>query len=308
MSQDIKTTYFLCQRGANLLTTQAQDLLAIFLQSLQMPDGGFIGRNSKTSDVYYTYFAVATLLSLGRKFNLPQVKHFLEQAVEIFQVHIDISSINQNIPDAPINFPRDIVHGVALGRCCLLLGMEEQANKILCHLLQYQNNDGGYSYEQKTSTLYETFLMAQFCEEAEKKMQPSDPSAFLAQFQVNEGFANHQTLPIAVTTTTSAFLVLARKWQIPYPDKTFTWLMQQQHPLGGWRANPFIPNADPLSTVSALYAIYHWGIPLFPDWVLLCEEFLMSHWQTSGGFAETPQEVADSEYCFYTLLSLGCLT
>lgn len=270
--------YTLSQRGAQQLTNKAQNTLACFLQSLYRPDGGFAGRDRQKSDGYYTYFAIATLASLQCNYDAQRVAQFLENTIQTTSL--------------------DIVHQIAIGRCYHLLGMNQQSSVIFQQLQPFFY-----------STLYETFLMALYSQDMNIifPAPSSSPTAFLEQFRSGDGFANSPDMPLATTTTTAAALVLAHHWNMPRPEACLYWLMQQYHPLGGFRISPLVTYADPLSTTAALYALYCWQVSLPLAWRETCQDFLMEHWQTNGGFAETPDEAADSEYCFYTLLSLGCL-
>lgn len=106
------------------------------------------------------------------------------------------------------------------------------------------------------------------------------------------------------TTPNLAAAVIVNQQQDPEAEVL---LMERFCTSGGFRVSTTIPQADLLSTATALFALRWMQVDLEPVREASLD-FVDSLWQDSGGFSGYAQDdFEDVEYTFYALLSIGCL-
>jgi len=282
--------YEIASQCRAFLTQEACNQIYSFLLSQKCEDGGFRGRGQK-SDLYYTAFATASFMALGKTLEDNSVLGYLEKFTEE---------------------KLDFIHLCSLLRCYDLLGFfsypkisEEKRQKIFSFIEKYRSQDGGYHHESPGSiyaSLYGCFLAYQAYHFSRKALpQISSLASSIERLKLQDGSYTN-------TTTTSAALVLSKAMgKAPCPE-TISSLLMHRHPSGGFLAAKGSNIPDLLSTCVALYALRVSEYP-FQKIRSSSLEFIESHWEETGGFLGTLLDpVADCEYTFYALLGLGSLS
>jgi len=122
------------------------------------------------------------------------------------------------------------------------------------------------------------------------------------------GYANHPDLPVGLTPSTAAAVLVMRHLGAAPDRDAGMWLLDRCHARGGFFAAPAAPVPDLLSTATALHALSSLHVPI-GGLAEPCLDFLDSLWTNRGGFYGTWADAApDCEYTYYALLALGHLT
>lgn len=277
------------KRSANLLGDSAS-LVVSFVSNQLTPAGGFRGR-SDTPDLYYTLFAIESLIALDAPLPAETIAPW-------------ITSIGDQAD-------LDLVHLACLARCRAALGETGDAQAILARIETYRSDNGGYAEIPKRAagTAYGCFLALGAYQDLDAAM--SDPDLLadsLASLQSSEGgFGNSANIPGASVPATAAAITTLRHLGRPVNEAATEWLAGQIGPDGGMGAWSGAPAADLLSTAVGLHAIRLCGATL-DDVRQRCLDFIDSLWSSRGAFrGHAGDETLDCEYAFYGLLALGNL-
>jgi len=274
------------------------ELVVKFLQQRQQQDGGFANR-AGSGDLYYTVFGLESLRAINAPFD-----H--ERAAEYLRSFGSGESL-------------DIVHLCCLARCWSSLSavasckMEVAvAERLREQLLNHRSKDGGFSVEtiDETGSIYAAFLALGGCQDLEIPLPDADRLlTSIAALQTEDGgFANDAHLPIGTTPVTAAAVTLMHELGRPVEQNVCRWLLDRQHPTGGFFAHPAAPQPDLLSTATALHALSLGGKTLDDDARERCLDFVDELWSSQGCFRGTVDDDAlDVEYGWYGLLALGHL-
>ncbi|MEI7731404.1 MAG: prenyltransferase/squalene oxidase repeat-containing protein [Verrucomicrobiota bacterium] len=287
------------QIAARFLEPEATSLLARYLASQWLPEGGCRGR-SRAGDLYYTVFQLECWQGLGLPFPEKAVGEYLERF--------------------GTGQPLDFIHCACLSRCRALLP-STRANlavnrEILGRLEQFRCADGGYNQRLTpgdaanfNGAIYEGFLARLAYETMGVDLPRSqDFLCWTSQLKpVDGGYAGKAGLQSGTTTVTAAAIALRLRQGLPVPESAGQWLLARWVPEGGFLAAPGTPLPDLLSTATALQALALLGIPL-GEHRQACLEFVESLWTGDGGFSgHAADPETDCEYTYYGLLALGLL-
>ena len=281
------------KRSANLLGESAS-LVVSFVRGQLTAGGGFRGR-SDSPDLYYSLFALDTLIALDGA-----------PATETIGPWIASFGDGDGL---------DLVHLACLARCRAALG--ESLNDpdtnaaILARVKTYRSDDGGYSESpsQASGTVYGGFLALGAHQDTGVSM--GDPEALAGSIESLQrpegGFGNSTGIPGASVPATAAAITVLRHLGRPANEEARAWLAGQIRPDGGMGAWSGAPMSDLLSTAVGLHALRHCGMT-FDDVREQCLNFIDSLWSSRGGFrGYQGDETLDCEYAFYGLLALGSL-
>ncbi len=278
----------------NLLAEAAPVLTAFLLDELA-EDGGARDREGK-SDLYYTAFLLDALVALR-----------VEPPVERVRPYLSGFGDGDEL---------DLVHRACLVRCWTALGVGWPtagfAAAQLETLERHRAADGGFARQPGAAdgTLYDAFLALGMLQDL--GAEPGEPGALIdsfARLRTDDGaYANAPNLPWGTTPSTAAAAALIRDLGAPVPDEVVPWLLEQQHPKGGFKAMPEAPLPDLLSTATALHALAALGSPLADvgrrEAAL---DFVDSLWSGRAFYGHWADDALDCEYAFYALLALGHL-
>ncbi len=265
-----------------------------YINSRFTTDGGACDR-AGASDLYYTVFAIESLLALRR-----EIKHEL---------------LIPYIRDFGAGDKLDFVHKCCLARCwaCLDLQQTQQdAGHRLCESIErYRAADGGYGPNPKSDrgTIYHTVLALDAYDNlGERFVRPDGIMACVDSLRTSDGaYANEAALPIGSTPATAAAVTIMLQLGEKVPASVGGWLTQQCSDAGGFLAMPMAPVPDLLSTATALHALSCLECDLRP----ICEpclNFLDSLWTGNSFRGHVGSDDSDCEYTYYGLLALGHLS
>lgn len=272
----------------------ASTSVADFVISRQGEDGGFVGRSSQ-SDLYYTLFALESLIALGAEFDEGRVGDYLTQF-----------GVGKSL---------DFVHLACLVRCLSNVQTEVDTNKMLRIIEQiegYRTEDGGYSVTAGavSGSAYACFLALGAYENAKMEMPNADGIVnCIGTLRKPDGsFANEAKAVVGVTPATAAAIVTLGQLGQQIDEETIVWLMGRVSGCNGFEATPSAPIGDLLSTATALFAMECASVPV--DEIREgCLDFLDSVWDAKGGFKGSVfDDALDCEYTYYGLLALGVLS
>ena len=305
-----------------------------FFRSQLRPDGGFADRAGK-SDLYYTVFGLLGLRALQLPLPAAATAAYLANFGDghgLDMLHLsclarcwaclaptDATGPNGGL--APADFaPRD--SRGADSQVATPLPPADLPARVLERLDLCRTPDGGYGQRpgEQAGSAYGCFLALGAMQDL--GAPPSRPAGMiqcLNSLHVGQGaYANDAALPIgSVPATAAAATVLHYLGQAPAPQ-TAEWLRAQQDAGGGFLAIPPAPQADLLSTATALHALalLEMGtdsrrggcLSPFPAGAQ-CVAFVRSLQRPGGGFAgHGEDQTPDCEYTFYGLLALGDLS
>ena len=282
-------------RLAPKLLGESSALVRAFLQDQLQPDGGFPDR-SGSSDLYYTVFALESLVALQVDVPADRVRVFLSRY-----------AAGESL---------DLVHLCCLARCWANLPLPRLGPDAIASLLSriegYRSEDGGYNPRPGSphGTTYHAFLALGAYEDLGVDVPRADElRASLQALRVPAGgFTNERLSGAAATSATAAAVMVLRHLNTPPPDETAAWLLSQCHADGGFLAAPAAPMPDLLSTATALHALVALHEPIEPI-AERCLDFIDTLWTNRGAFYGTwADEDPDCEYTYYGLLALGHLS
>ena len=269
---------------------ESASLAVNFVRRRLTPQGGFRGR-SDTPDLYYTTFAVESLIAL----NAPVPTETLAPWIASFGDGADL----------------DLVHLACLARCRAALNQTGDPAAILARIEAYRTDDGGYAEkpQQPVGSAYGSFLaIGAFQDLGASPDTPEKIAASIENLQIDGGgFGNSAAVPGASAPATAAAITALRHLGRGVNQPALNWLGEQIGPDGGICAWNGAPAPDLLSTAVALHALGQCGVN-FDAVRERCLDYIDSLWSSRGGFrgcADDP--VLDCEYAFYALLALGNL-
>jgi len=276
------------------LDDEAAKSIADFVRARHADDGGIRGRSSE-SDLYYTVFGLDCLLALDGQAPIGKV-----------QAYIDTFGEGERL---------DFVHLSCLVRCRSRLRRMmtdmETGQRILRRLENYRSVDGGYHPQARNtaSATYACFLAFLGYESFEKPLPaPHELMTALRMHRGNDGsFRNEPDGETGGTPSTAAAVLMGHHLGEPCSPAAVDWLLARFQDHGGFKAGPEAPEADLLSTATALMALHQVGVPL-EEIREPCVDFVASLWDEDGGFrGHRLDPMPDCEYTFYGLLALGIL-
>ncbi|MFT5291221.1 MAG: hypothetical protein ACI8QS_003452 [Planctomycetota bacterium] len=287
-------------RLAPKLLAEAAPLITTFLEGELNADGGAADREGK-SDLYYTAFALDALVALRAELPVERVRRFLEGF-----------GLGEEL---------DLVHRASLVRCWASLMSqtgEAVAPALRAGILEQveanRSADGGYAARAgaPTGTLYNSFLAAGVYQDLGATMPlPFEMGAsFEALRTPDGGYANAVGIPLGTTPAASAAAALLVFYELEIPEGIDTWILDQRHPQGGFKAMPEAPIPDLLSTATSLHALAclrKGERGLLGRGHGLTLDFIDSLWTGKAFFGHWDDDCQDAEYVFYGLLALGHL-
>ncbi len=288
-----------------------------FFLSRQLPEGGFSGRDvdlngdplfedGVQADLYYTSFAVRGLAALGAldTATATRVAQWLIPHTGRVNSVIDIVSWLYSALAIQSAGAQDV----------LSTAVADWPQKIAAHLEIFRRTDGGYakSTTGAVGSTYHSFLVA-LCYEliGEPLPQPEQLVAFVQQRQRDDGgFVEMPAMRRSGTNPTAAALGLLKICGALTPDIVnglSSFLQEVTGDEGGFQANTRIPFSDTLSTFTGLVTCLDIGRPELIRGKRM-RRFLNELELNTGGFlAAGWDQVADVEYTFYALGTLGLL-
>jgi geranylgeranyl transferase type-2 subunit beta len=282
-------------RLAPKLLGESADTVAAYLRGEQNPDGGFRDRAGH-SDLYYTVFGLDGLLALRTDLPVDSVYGYLRT----FGDGGDL----------------DFVHLGCLARCWAALPpairSDAPVDSLLARIETNRSKDGGYASSPgcEDGTIYACFVATGAYQDLGRQM-PEHMRMLncLHRLEADDGgYANQRDMPLGLTPSTAAAVMLLRYLDQPISPALGDWLLARCRPEGGFYATPVAPLPDLLSTATALHALSAMHVSL--DAIREpCLDFLDSLWTNRGAFHGTwADDVVDCEYTFYALLALGHLS
>ena len=281
-------------RRAPQLLGQSTSLVRGFVLQKQNADGGFQDRSGR-SDLYYTVFGITALLALDSPFSAEKTRDYLNAFGDGAEL--------------------DFAHLCCLARCRALLGSNtnQSVNESLARRMEsHRSADGGYHpvIGSRNGSAYSAFLALGAHQDLLSRLPAPDRliKSFRHLATPDGAWANELPAMIASTNSTAAALaVLASIRPHLIRRKSGRWLLEQSHPLGGFRASPLAPLPDLLSTATTLHSLSALGVSI-ASVREPCLDFIDSLWSNDGGFhGHWHDDIPDVEYTFYGLLALGCL-
>ena len=276
-------------RGKNRLSAEAISRLTAYIESQLLPDQSFMDKTGR-SDLYYTLFGWMLCWVLKIELDTVRMKVYLD--------HQDEKNT-------------DLIHYACLKRCVVVCKLftkgksaaavqvlRKQQIRAIDQFEQVPNNDVNAPYTQ--------YIWLSLLEDTGNKPQDTKQIiASLASYATGDGgYANDTTATVATTNATVAALAVSGQLKGFSPDPALDYLSKLQHRNGGFSATPSSAIPDVLSTATALFLLYCYGVKPLYD----AENFIEAHWLEPGGFAATlADDKSDIEYCFYGLLALGCV-
>lgn len=308
-------------RGARELG-DAMPLKSFVLNHL-CADGGFCGRG-KDSDLYYTLFALQALRALGQSVSHDTTQYLLRHSTDGAMVQMDL------------------IHVCCLVGCWSCFGMDSLRDSARASLrervLSFRCDDGGFAVHagKEHGTAYGCFLALSALEDlGEAGVLPGGQTAgdltrsVLRLHREGGGFANEDSLPMAMVPSTAACVVVLAHTADLSPRETSAgdiagrrrrlmeegvrWLLSQQREED--QGFPAVQGAgsDMLSTATALHAIAAASRVLGQRGGLVEEMHRVGardYVLHQAGPANQPGQtlLVDCEYLFYGLLALGHLS
>ncbi len=285
-------------RLAPKLLGESTGLVEAFIRNRQNDDGGFADRDGD-SDLYYTVFAIDSLIALN--------------------ADIDFAPIEEHLRGFGDGEGLDFVHLGCLARAWSALPdpnrlPQESRRRISERIREYQCPDGGFNPDRgaQTGTAYGAFLALHANQDL--RLDCPDPDALIASLKTLEtpdgAWTNDSNARTAAgsTNAAAAAIVALNQLEAPIRPEAADWLLNQRHAQGGFRAMPAAPIPDLLSTATSLHALATMGAPIDPI-KESCLDYIDTLWTNDGSFyGNWLEEDLDCEYTFYGLLALGHLS
>lgn len=289
-----------------------------FVRSQQMPDGGFRGREGD-SDLYYTGFAVRSLMVLGgmTPAECEQVTAYLRSCRQDRLSVIDLVSWLYSGLAVQLSGGDDPFYDAALDGAAAThpsgVAAPDWLDRIAETLESVRTADGGYAKttEGAAGSTYHSFLVALIYELIGRPVpQPNRLIQFLYDRQRDDGgFVEIAPMKRSGTNPTAAavaVLTMLGAMDEEIKSDVHDFLKQVRSDEGGFQANTRIPFADGLSTFTALLTCQDLGLDDL--WQPVRVESFLTDWLEfpTGGFRGASwDENADVEYTFYGLGTLA---
>jgi geranylgeranyl transferase type-2 subunit beta len=277
-----------------------------FILRFQQPDGGFAGRKGG-SDLYYTSFAVRTLMLLDAldAARCQSIAAYLKSAA---------SKQEYGLIDL-VSWFYSVISVQFAGNLELFAGDTESfADEVTTSLETFRRADGGYAktHEGGVGSTYHSFL-AVLCYEMLGRTVPNVVGIkqfLLSRRRADGGFVEIAQMKRSGTNPTAAAAVLLKRFEALDSEvragvERYLALVRSNE--GGFRANTQIPICDLLSTFTGLLTAHELGLANKFD-AESCLRYVEQLELAEGGFvgAVWDQE-ADPEYTFYGLGALALL-
>ena len=277
-----------------------------FILRFQQPDGGFAGRKGG-SDLYYTSFAVRTLMLLNALdgSRCQTIATYLKSAASKQEYGlIDLVSWFYSVITVQFAGNLEPLAGDA----------ESFADEVTTALEVFRRADGGYAktHEGGVGSTYHSFL-AVLCYEMLGRTVPDVTG--LKQFLLSRrrddgGFVEIRQMKRSGTNPTAAAAVLLKRFEALDGEVLAgveSYLTKVRGDEGGFRANTQIPICDLLSTFTGLLIAHELGLANKFD-AESCQRYVEQLELADGGFAGAVwDQEADPEYTFYGLGALALL-
>lgn len=285
-------------RQSKRLLLDSVELIQGFLDSQEAPMGGFQDRGGRV-DLYYTVFGLECSVALDRVLDIEKHFDYLKQVQ------------NLNV--------MDLVHLCSLIRCQnILITLEQRkmdtafVDQALLALRRFQCHPFGAHPQPGSNhgTAYAAFMVTAALQDlgVTEFLDWGFMQSLAPLEKSSGGWSNEIELPLSATNSTAAAMTVARQCHSSMDPIHRTWLLQQFHPQGGFRAAPQAPIPDLLSTATALHALAEGSSYLNKTQTELCLDFVDSLWTNKGAFhGHWYDDFVDTEYTFYGLLALGHL-
>ena len=277
------------------ISVEARDESVEFILSLRCDDGGFRGRGA-SSDLYYTFFALAVLCTLNFKFDAMEVERYLDSFDE----------------DSSL----DVVHTCCLIRCYNLLRLNEASNgtvtNVIGDLLHRKRMKRKTMVLQemakKTKRIYDVFLIAQTGRELGLDLVTREiMERVLNDGKRDDGGYSESNVRYGLVTVTAAAIWLTMRLDRSVNEITVDWIMKTLKKNSGFCVTIRNDLPDLLSTAAAVQAMKWAGRSIknvAPGILTFVEECR----RDNGSFGATTDSVAgDSEYLFYALSTIAHL-
>ena len=274
--------------------------------SYQMPDGGFRGRDGD-SDLYYTSFAVRSLMMLG---GMPE-----EESRTIAEFLHKHDWRNLNIIDLMNWLATALAIQVACGIDLLKDAPDDWRSLMTSQLEAVRTDDGGYakSREGASGSTYHSFLVVLTYQLIGMPLpRPNALVQFLYDRQRDDGgFVEIGPMRRSGTNPTAAAAAMLNEFGAvdnEIRDDLRAFFRDVRSDEGGYQANGRVPFADSLSTFTALLTCQDLNLGEIASHVRI-REWLEGQLEfPDGGFrAATWDESVDVEYTFYGLGLLSLL-
>jgi geranylgeranyl transferase type-2 subunit beta len=270
-----------------------------------------VPRSPVDSDLYYTSFAVRTLMMLGgmSPATAAAVAGYLQQQDWRQLGVIDLMNWLATALAVEVSSGEELFSGGSDGES------QGMADEVAARLESVRTADGGYakSSEGASGSTYHSFLvLLAYQLIGQGPPRPNALIQFLYDRQRDDGgFVEIGPMRRSGTNPTAAAAAMLR--ELGGLDEEIrrdigAFLNEVRSPEGGFQANTRIPFADSLSTFTAILTAQDLGLEDLYDpeqvrrWIETQLEF------PTGGFrAATWDEAADVEYTFYGLGVLGLL-
>jgi geranylgeranyl transferase type-2 subunit beta len=301
---------YLLRLGARLtgglarMTDERRQRHRAFVISQQMPDGGFRGREGD-SDLYYTGFAVRSLMVLGgmTPAECERVTEYLRFCRRERLSVIDLVSWLYSGLAVQLSGGDDPFHDAEA----------DWLDRIAETLESVRTADGGYAKttEGAAGSTYHSFLVALIYELIGRTLpSPNRLIQFLYDRQRDDGgFVEISPMKRSGTNPTAAavaVLTMLGAMDAEIKSDVHDFLKQVRSDEGGFQANTRIPFADGLSTFTAILTCQDLG--LNDLWQPARVESFLTDWLEfpTGGFRGASwDENADVEYTFYGVGTLA---
>jgi geranylgeranyl transferase type-2 subunit beta len=294
--------------GAGRLPADLRDRQVRFVQSKQLADGGFPGRDD-ASDLYYTSFALRTLALLDAL--SPQVGEAAARYVRGYLARqatvVDLYALLVSIVLLQTSGAPDV----------LAASPPDWRERLAQALAQFRTADGGYNKSPgaASGSTYHTFLVG-LCFDliGERFPDPDAVSSFVRGRRRDDGgFVEVAPMRRSGTNPTAAGLGILRLVlgdAVPPDDvePALAFLAEMPSMEGGLRANDRVPLADLLSTFTGCWSLAEFGA-LERIKPRQAYEYAASLQHIDGGFlGGLWDEAADVEYTFYGLATMALLS
>jgi geranylgeranyl transferase type-2 subunit beta len=304
-------------RGLESLDAARRSAHRTFLLSQQNPDGGFCGRgfpedvleeapDTRESDLYYTSFAVRSLVALQAfdQVDAQRVAAYLQATRHRKTSVIDLLSWLYCALMVQSHGGGDVLSDAA----------PDWPQRLAATLEEFRTADGGYAKtrEGAVGSTYHSFLVALCYEFLGQTLPGSDRLVqFVSARQRDDGgFVEIAPMQNSGTNPTAAAVALLQMFGGVDPgvrNGVRDFLSEVRSSEGGFQANTRIPFADGLSTFTGYLTCLDLGLADLLDQRRV-SQFLSELEFRAGGFrAAQWDHVADVEYTYYGLALCGLL-